>query len=404
MPSVLNASDQMLRAISLVKELAVELSFSGELAPLSCQSTVVAKYKIIMLAFFAYAAGRVVRLRSNSQSQVEQALPSPGFRSELLCDISLLNASLDCMLTWCSSVVPTRGSGSVAGDDTVESGCRYLTTVHDIAHADATGEVIVISRLFPDKHSDRDTMGSNSMKSLLCEIVLPLVLHVGSTFGAAAWATDESSLAFQQSLYLTCVSAGTAVVNILHILFKSCTSKYFIQQCGAYGNGSEMLSGQASDRSLCEMSIAVISSLVSIWEFFLGITSHSFLVLASSWGSSRMVDDRGSTETFLTDARTRLLGGHSSCNMLWSEKGHGFGSASPFLIALIEMTVFVCEKQSVRTSIVYMPISCMIGFFIRCCFSERMIYLFALDKLIAPAYFMVPLRRQIKGTLILQGN
>lgn len=343
-------SDQMLRVISLVKELAVELSFSGDLAPLLCESTVVAKYKVFMLAFFAYSVGRVVRLHQSTPCSVGQAVPPPNFCSELLCAMALLNASLDCMSTWCNSVVPVRGGGHAVDDGDDDSGCRYLTTIHDIVHADASCEVQSISQAFPGEQSHTGATGSNSLKSLLCEIVLPLVLNLSTAYGSGVPTTARNATGFLQTLSSSSVSAGTAVVNILHVLFKNCTSVYFAQQCSTHGNSSEAMTGRGSDRllpvySLCEMSTAVISSLVSIWELFLGIPSYSFLALASSWGSS---GQRSVDATFLADARARLLGGDQCCNMLWSDKGSVYGNASPLLVALIEMTVFSCEKQSVR--------------------------------------------------------
>lgn len=346
-------AEKSIRAISLLKEVAVEISLystgSGD-----SSADVIVKYRNLMLGFTVAAGSRCMYLHRSVQS-VQGALHPPHC-NEIISSMSVLSASLECLLTWCDSVlsVATSGADIIAMDEEDGIRNRQLTTAADILEADARSEVHSVAHHLSAATAYCDIIDSVTVSSMLCEVLLPLVIGISSCCSGRQCEPAVATASWESTLYSLAASSAEHITSLLLCLFKPWTGRYLLDQSqkisstAATGDAAA-IAALAEVYGICHMGTIMVSSLAVFWESMLGIQARCFVKMASVWS----LQGAGVSEKdFYAQVVTHLLGRDLHCRLLWSDQAvfseTHFKIPSPFLISLIELTIFICEKQSVR--------------------------------------------------------
>lgn len=358
--------DAMLRVIGLLKEVAIELCASANNRNLSFSPTVVTKFRYFVLSILVNASCRCAHLQS-ALDDAGRAMLHSAQCSELISSLSLLDASLDCLLSWSSGVI----GFSVEDDQEIDEdengdriSYRHLTTIRDIVDADENPTIITILNHLSAPIVYQDILGRISVSSLLCEKLLPLVMNFGTACSRQFCVDTNSTFAFVSSISDKCESSAEKIADALQFLFKSFTADALLQQSLKVSGSSDSVSQQklAGIKELCRRSTEMVSSLAAFWEVFIGVRSWEFVNSLTSWSMQDHFGDYMNNPAaadpvlgFLFKVHSRLQSDDFCCNLLWREKyrstmenSYEFSHPSAFLVSLVELTIFVCEKQSVK--------------------------------------------------------
>jgi hypothetical protein len=380
-------TDKCLRVISLLKEMAVEISISGNCVTEFYRPAVILKYKSVMLAFLAFSSCRAVQLHSMLAQPTCQGPLPPQHCTEIIASLSLLHASLDSLLAWGTCMVPTSVAGRQAameagvedGDMDLNEEDEYDSTpmlvIQDIIAADSGPDVGNIMKYLAGSSGGCGESVSVSVSVLLSEVLLPLIFEIGRAYSSRSIEAADSKAAFGYSLSDLCASCGCALSSLLQGLLRPLSPAFYIAEHSAClkAAGSDSLSVQRLSelKRLCLVNTAIVSGVAAYWEALLGVSLRALLGMAAQWGlAGTQAGGAAGGSGFLAEAHARLLSNEFCYNLLWGDRYStgvssepSFGVSSPLLISLVELTVFVCEKQSVRAVLCY----AMLCYVMPCC-------------------------------------
>ena len=342
-----SVADKTLRVLTLLKEIAVEISLSGYKIKKCYNTAVVLKYKSLVIAFSVVIICSVEQVHSHlTASRQNGPIPQTQCEGFISC-LSVLRECLDCLASWCtcnvSIYLDTEDKPiSLAVDDREIH--EPALTASDIIRTESAPEMIELLRYlcgFSHFYVASVPISSLSLTMLFSAKILPLILDIGHIYNNVLVCPQETTSAFMSSVLSLSSECGNIIATILLTLSRPLTSSYFIRESS---NCHSTEAGVVLSK-LCVFSVNIIAAVVSAWESVLRTPLISFVMTITN-------QEEISLNMLLRSIRSHLLENQYS-PMLWTEKftdssGYSFGLPSPFLISLVEFTIFLCEKQHVR--------------------------------------------------------
>lgn len=341
-------ADKLL-GIRILSEVAAELS--DESSVVSNGSSVICRYRSLVLGLYADTSFRLLHFYNSSRLQPYVPVRDASLREEFSNLLFMLNQSLECINAWLPVLISSdrpQMSADIDGSDMETShlegadGLEELLSISHFLEADRNSDVLlVVQSLNGSKLSISEMFGGVSISQNLCEHLLPSLIDSYRIY----LETHNSDCA----LYQLCTSTITASANVLVSLFRRTSGRMIMNEMG---------NDHLQALQTCNAALSAVAAVSTCWELIFGITIEDFLKITCKWALHSTMPpsaEKAVSETsFLVDVRKRLLVDQNYGPLLWRDKYFSaeapdcnFGVPSPFLIALTEMTVHICEKQSV---------------------------------------------------------
>ena len=337
-----------------------------------------AKYKYMVLALFfdvtmriLYQQSKLSDLSHNNTLSLQQMQ-----QTELLHLWKLFEAALSCLSSWCAYTNTDLHNAQEeeemdTADDDVDTP-NASVTLEDIIEAEINADYTTMLRSLcvADTQLFCDFTRQTSVISLLFEVLAPKMFNI--YIEHCQYSEAEGMIPFHSSIRSTCVSSIVVLLELLQDLFGVKTTTYYTIEASKQSQFEAMqMSPTAGDtsmfRKICQLNVIMVSSIATCWEIIFGMPLRSVVSMVTSWAvQSDSSPDQSCiiSNNIMKDIHRRLLDVGFCRSMLWSEIinfNDRFGLPSPLLHILVELTVFICEKQSVSLNLVsFFNTACML--------------------------------------------